>query len=122
MIRLPRVEEGDPVTDTLWNALIDAARRCNVEPGPGLHMDENPDGVVLSALVVREFYAKITGAISGGTYPWTEQFPAASGTWTAGTRTGVAYERNGNTTVPSNTYVTMKWTVAGFYEFVAGSC
>lgn len=122
MFRLPRVADGDPITDTLWNALIDAARRCNIEVGEGLQSTEGPDGITLSAEGDEPFYAKITGAISGGTYPWTEQFPDASGAWTAGTRTGVAYEENGNTSVPTNTYVMMEWTPVGDFRFSAGTC
>jgi hypothetical protein len=120
--KLPRVEPDDPITDGFLNALIEAAGRCRLEVGSGLQAAEGPTGTVLSTVVSRPFYAKITGALSGGTYPFTEQFTAAGGTWTAGNLTGVAYEQNSYASVPTNTYVIMRWVAAGYYQFAAGSC
>lgn len=124
-MKLPRVKPGDEITADLMNKLLEVAESCRLEvvQGGGLLMESNPEGgYTLSLAVGRFFWAKITGAISGGTYPWTEQFPAASGTWTAGTRTGVAYEENGNTSVPTNTYVRMRRTVVNDFRFSAGTC
>jgi hypothetical protein len=124
-MKLPRVKPDDPITADLMNLLLAVAESCRLEvvQGGGLLMEENPQGgYTLGLAVGRFFWAKITGAISGGTYPWTEQFPDASGAWTAGTRTGVAYEENGNTSVAANTYVRMRRTIVDDYRFQAGTC
>jgi hypothetical protein len=115
---LPRVREGDPITAEAMNLLLEAAGRAMLVLGPGLQAEGN----VLSALVGRAITARITGALSGGQYPWIEVEPVAGGTWNDLTRTGTAYERNSSTSVPTSTIVDIYVTPVGTYVFDAGQC
>lgn len=123
-MNITKVKEGDPITAESFNRLVDAANSCelSVAQGSGLTLASGPDGHVLGTAIMLPFYAKITGAISGGQYPFTVQFPAAGGTWTAGTQTGTAFEITGNLTVAVNSYVRMWRTTAGDYRFLKGTC
>jgi hypothetical protein len=123
-MHLPRVKDGDPIAVEDFNKLFEVAERCALSVGQGssIHLLSGPDGYVLSAAVSTPIWIKTTGAISGGTYPFTEQFPAAGGTWTAGTLTDVAYEANGNTSVPADTYARAWRTAQGDWRFLAGDC
>lgn len=122
-MKLPRVKEGDDITPDLFNKLFEAAERCNLSVGQGssLSLLSGPEGYALADALSQPIWIKTTGAISGGTYPFTEQFPAAGGTWTAGSLTDTAYEANGNTSVPTNTYARAWRTVQGDWRFFAGS-
>jgi hypothetical protein len=77
---------------------------------------------VLSALVRRPIPARITGPLSSGTFPWIEVNDAAGGTFTDGSRTGVAYERNGQTSDLTNLIVDIIPTSVGTYLFDSGEC
>jgi hypothetical protein len=123
-MKLPRVREGEPITADLFNRLFEVAEKCGlgVAQGSGLSLIDGPDGYVLGASVPVFRWGKTTGALSGGTYPITEQFPAASGTWTAGSLSVTAYEDNGNTSVATNTYVKFWRSVQGDWRFSAGTC
>lgn len=123
-MELPRVEPGQPITADAWNALIDAANQCNltVADNSGLTLFEDEDGYVLGSAILTYYWAITTGPISGGTYPFTQQWPAASGTWTAGALSDDAYETTGNTTVPTGTYIKVWETVAGDWRFRAPTC
>lgn len=123
-MKLPRVREGDPITDTLFNALIDAANACNLSVGDGgsLNMFAGPDGYTLDAVLSEPIWGETTGAISGGTYPFKEVIEAASGTWANGTLTDVAYELNGNATVASGKRARFWRTAQGEWIFNAGTC
>ncbi len=123
-MKLPRLKAGDPITEDFLNALVDAARRSTLTVGPssGLAMVQGTDGYVLVAVLPMTIWGKTTGAISGGTYPFTQQFPDASGTWTAGTVTGEAYEVNGNAEVPTGTYIALERTPQGDWRFRSDSC
>jgi hypothetical protein len=75
------------------------------------------------------FPIKVTSGGTGGKYAWTEQVPAASGTWTAGTRSGTttsdpAWEVNMNTAVPANTIILHAYRVpeTGDVRFERGAC
>src|SRR4051795_11230555 len=102
----PRVKVGDPITPDLFNKLFEVAERCSLSVGQGgsLNLLAGPDGYTLSAVISEPIWIKTTGPISGGTYPFAQQFPASGGTWTAGSLSDVAYEANGNPAVPTNTY------------------
>jgi hypothetical protein len=117
-MNLPRVREGDPITAELMNALLEAAGAARIALGPGLQADGN----VLSALVRRPIVARITGAISGGQYPWIEVEDAAGGTFNDLTRSGTAYARNSVTADLTNKIVDIKVTPAGTYVFDASEC
>lgn len=121
---LPKAKGGQPIFDGDFNRLIDIANSCNltVGQGSGLNLQSGPDGYVLSTSVAMPFWAKITGAISSGQYPFTQQYEATGGTWTAAPLTGTAFEITGNTSVAANTYVKMWRSAAGDYRFLAGSC
>lgn len=123
-MQLPRVKEGDPITPDLFNRLFEVAERCNlsVGQGSGLNLLSGPDGYALSAVISQPIWIKTTGAISSGQYPFTQQFPAAGGGWTAGSLTDTAFEANGNTSVPTNTYARAWRTVQGDWRFLAGTC
>ena len=123
-MKLPRVKEGDPITTDLFNALFEVAERCNLSVGQGgcLNLSAGPDGYALSSAISQPIWGKITSTISGGTYPFTQQFPASGGTWTAGSLTDVAYEANGNTAVATNTFVRLWRTAQGDWRFLAGTC
>jgi hypothetical protein len=123
-MQLPRVKVGDPITPDLFNKLFEVAERCHLSVGQGgsLNLLAGPDGYTLSAVVSAPIWVKITGPISGGTYPFTQQFPASGGTWTAGSLSDVAYEANGNTSVPANTFARAWRTAHGDWRFMAGTC
>ncbi|SIN70580.1 hypothetical protein SAMN05444166_0276 [Singulisphaera sp. GP187] len=123
-MKLPRVKPGDPITDTDFNRLIDAANQCNLSVGQGgsLNMIADPDGYVLDAVTSEPIWGKVTGPLASGTYPFTEQFPDSGGTWTAGTLTDVAYEVEGNTSVATNTYIQLWRSASGDWRFLAGTC
>lgn len=117
---LPRVKPGQPITAGLFNALVEAAnaQSLTVAQGSGLAIDRG----VLYATIPGPMWAKITGAISGGAYPFTQQFPAASGAWTNGPLTGNAVETTGNTSVATGTIVQVWRTPAGDWRFRASQC
>jgi hypothetical protein len=123
-MQLPRVKVGDPITADLFNKLFEVAERCNLSVGQGssLTLLAGPDGYVVGTAMGSPIWIKTTGALSGGTYPFTQQFAAASGGWTAGSLSDVAYEANGNTSVPTNTYARAWRTVRGDWRFLAGTC
>lgn len=123
-MQLPRVKEGDPITADLFNRLFEVAEQCNLKVAQGGRIDliAGPDGYVLSTMMTTPIWIKTTGAISSGTYPFTQQFPDSSGAWTAGSLTDVAYEANGNTAVPTNTYARAWRTAQGDWRFLAGTC
>ncbi len=124
MAKLPRVQEGDIVSIEDFNALIDAANGCGVTvgPGSGLIMTSGPDGGVLGTALASFLWAKTTGAISGGKYPFTQQMPMAAGTWAAGPVTGNAYEVHGNPSVASGTYIKVWRAASGAWLFNASAC
>ena len=124
MVKLPRVKAGDAVSATDFNALIDAANSCKVSvgTGSGLVIVSGPNGDSMSTTLTSFLWAKTTGAISGGTYPFTQQIPATGGTWTDGTFTGTAYEVNGNTSVTTGTKIKLWRSAAGNWLFNASAC
>lgn len=123
-MKLPRVKEGDPITEGLMNRIIDVANQCSLNVGDGgsLNMSAGPDGYTLDAVLEEPIWGKTTAGISGGTYAFTEQIPAASGTWTNGTLSDVAYELNGNTTVAVGKLAKFWRTAQGEFVFNAGTC
>lgn len=123
-MKLPRVKAGDPITADLFNRLLEVAESCRLSVGQGgsLSLLAGPDGYTLSALVSRPAWAKTTGVLADGTYPFTLQHEGPSGTWIDAPLTGVAYEISGNTSVPIGTYVRLWWSSAGDWRFLAGSC
>lgn len=123
-MKLPRVKPGDPITAADFNRLIDAADQCRLTVGQGgrLNLSATPDGYVLNAVVSEPIWGKITGPLSGGTYPFTEQFPDSGGTWTVGTLSDVAYEAEGNPSVATDTYVQLWRSASGDWRFLAGTC
>lgn len=123
-MNIPHVKPDDPITAAAFNRLVDIANACtlSVAQGSGLTLQSGPDGHVLGTTIMMPFYAKITGPISSGQYPFTVQFPAASGTWQASSQTGTAWEITGNTSVATNTYVKMWRSAAGDVRFLAGTC
>lgn len=122
--KIPPIRAGDLITEGWLNKIVDAANQANLTVGDGgsLALTVGPDGYSLSSVVSTSTYGKITGPISGGQYPFTEQFPDTGGTWVAGTTTGTAYEQNNNPSVSVNTIVELKWSSAGYYQFERGSC
>jgi hypothetical protein len=123
-VNLPRVKPGDPITADLVNALIDAARASQLSVGPdsGLVLTEGPEGPVLAAERLGFLWGKLTGGISGGTYPFTQQREDAGGTWVDGPITGAAYETTGNTALTAGTLVQLWRTAAGDWRFQASAC
>lgn len=123
-MKIERAKVGDVLTDELLNALIDVANSCDFTVGQnsGLHMIEDQGGRTLTSDIPSFIWGKTTGAISGGTYPFTQQFPDSGGTWTAGPLSDVAYEVNGNTSVTSGTYVKLFLTDDGTWRFWASTC
>jgi hypothetical protein len=123
-MKLPRVKPGEVVAAELFNALIDAANGCGITvgPGSGLVLSSNQQGSVLSTAIPMFYWAKTTGPISGGKYPFTQQRPATGGTWTAGSLTGNAYEVNGNTNVATGTYIKIWRAPSGVWLFNASAC
>lgn len=123
-MKLRRLQAGDPISVDFLNTLIDAAQRStlNIGPSSGLTLIQGTDGLVLTAVVPTTIYGKTTGALSGGTYPFLQQFPAAAGTWTDGVLTGTAYEQNGNTGVATGTYIELERTPQGDWRFRSDSC
>jgi len=123
-VNLPRVRPGEPITDTVFNRLIDAANRCrlSVGQGGGLRLVETPSGYLLEALDSEPIWGKITGPAVGGSFPFVEQIPLASGTWSDGPFTDEAYEANGNDSVPTSTRALFWRTAEGDWRFLAGVC
>ena len=121
---IPYVREGDPITAHDFNRLVDAANRSalSVSQNSGLTIHSSPEGYTLSTAIPLPFWAKITGPISSGKYPFTKQYEAAGGTWTDAPVSGEAYEVSGNTSVTSPTYVKMWQTSTGEFRFLAGTC
>lgn len=121
---LPRVQVGDVISVDLFNALIDAANRARlrVAQSCGILLNDHPDGYTLSTSIPSFLWAKTTGAISGGQYPWVLLLPDTSGAWTVTSITGTAYEANGNTSVASGTYIQLYKLSSGIWEFRASLC
>lgn len=119
-----RLKVGDEITEGWLNDLIALANSCNLSVGTGgsLTMTEGPDGYTIGADFTEPIWGRITGAISSGTYPFTEIFPDTAGAWVDGTLTGVAYESDGNTSVATGKRVRLTWTAEGDYRFRAGTC
>lgn len=117
---LPRVKPGEKITAGLMNALIEAAnaQALTVAQGGGLALDRG----VLYATIRQPIWVKLTGSISGGTYPFTQQFPDTGGTWTDGPLTGTAYEVTGNTSLTSGTYGHAWKQADGSWRFKASAC
>lgn len=121
---VPRVQPGDVISADLFNALVDAVQAAQLEvaPGSGLVYEDGPGGRALGLSLPRFLWGKTTGALSGGTYPFTQQREDASGAWINGPVTGTAYEVNGNTSVAVGTRIKLWRTAAGDWRFLAGAC
>jgi hypothetical protein len=91
---------------------------------PPLHYDPSSDTISLDE--DDEFYARITGAPAGASYPWHQVLPGSGGTWTDGPRSGTTTTRpiveiNGVTTVGTVRVYVRRGTNNVFY-FLCDVC
>lgn len=123
-MKLPRVKEGQFITEGLMNRIIDVANACSLNVGDGgsLDMSEGPDGYTLDAVIEEPIWGETTGAISSGSYPFKQVFPEAAGTWSDGTLTDVAYEVNDNASVATGKRAQFWRTAQGEWAFNSGTC
>jgi len=84
-MEIPKPKAGEPVIE--WaNRITDVIRSLRVVPGPGMSHQETPGGTVIGVdSDIQGTVVKVTGGISGGTYPgkiqlWNGQTSA----WTDG--------------------------------------
>lgn len=95
------------------NRLFAAVERLSRVRGTGgVTVQDTGAGLVINGGGDDFFWIKITGSVSSGAYPWTEQGMNPPGTWGAlaggrsGTTTNVpAYPHDGNASVPTNSIV-----------------
>lgn len=119
-----RLKVGDTITEGWLNDLIAMANACNLSIGQGgnLTMTSGPDGYTIDADFSGSIWGEVTGALSGGTYPFKEIFPDTAGAWIDGNLTDVAYEADGNTTVATGKRARFWRTAQGDWRFRAGAC
>lgn len=130
--------EMEPLTGGTWGVLA-GGRTGSTTVTPAYEQNDNSSVPSLSIVRLRPvfrngptvlqeytfvfndvgFWAKVTAGTNP--YTWTEQTPAASGTWgnKSGGRTGTldAYEENDNTGVPADIIVWMRLAASGEYTF-----
>lgn len=121
---------GQALTAKDLNAIkLELIRLGKVIAAPPLHVSDDANGFRFDLDGGIGFPIKLTSGGTGGKYAWTEQVPAASGTWTAGPRSGTtsadpAYETNGNTTIAANTIILRAYRAreTGELRFERGTC
>ncbi len=124
------IHPGSPIKASVWEEIRRIAVRfskfsvsyplelVNTKGGMSLRMRDRSE----------EIWIKITSGGTSGKYAWTQQLPAADGTWTDGETTGTtttlpAIEVNGNTSVPTNTRVLARMDPdRTTYRFVYSKC
>ena len=102
---LPHTRKGQEFTSAMWNEIVDELTRLSRLSVAGASSDDQPIGQSIVPNAPEWFYAQITAQSGSGAsaqFTWAEQYPTASGGWTAGVRSGSptsdpAYEINGTT-------------------------
>jgi hypothetical protein len=97
------VKPGDEFRASQYNALVDQVKRLSRLQVDGAEAYDLPGGQGIVPEEKEWIYARVTaesGSGAGAQFSWTEQYPAAGGTWRAGPRSGTpardpAYEING---------------------------
>lgn len=105
------LKPGDQLTADWLNEVRDMAAEgvVTLDGSSGLEGSVSSAGTAIRAASRLEFWAKITGAPTGAAHPFTRQIDAGSGTFSAGPRTGTAYETGGSTATLTNKYVRVWW-------------
>lgn len=88
---MAKFRRGGKVPGDLWASIKAAVDSVAIKPvWPVVH---DPTANTLSIDESDEFFARITGAATGGAYPWREVLPAGNGTWRDGSRSGTVAAR-----------------------------
>lgn len=99
-------QAGDELTSSRLEGQRAEARAGSVvlAPGCGLVGAQLPDGVHLRAPRALDFWFKVVSAVPNraGWYNLAQQVEATAGGWADGPRQVQAYERNGNSAVPTS--------------------